>query len=138
MIYSTNEGQVSEKLDRESTNWNSRLNNTFTLWKNGVFQLNSRYNSASINAQGTSEGFFTLDAAFKVSFFDKSFSANLQGRNLLGTAVRESNVEGLDFNSYYKYEPRYPSVSLTLSYRFNNFKNNRRRGASDGSAGDEF
>jgi outer membrane receptor protein involved in Fe transport len=138
LIYSTNEGDVAEKLDRESTNWNSRLNNTFSLWKNGVFQLNSRYNSASINAQGTSEGFFTLDAAFKVSFFEKSLTANLQARNLLGTAVREYSVEGFDFNSYYKYEPRYPSVSLTLAYRFNNFKNNRRGGGGDGGSGDEF
>ena len=125
---------VVEPLDRSSTNWNSRFNNTFKLWKNGVLQVNSRYNSSTVTAQGTSSGFYTLDAAFKISFLDRALSANLQGRNLLGTAIREQTSEGLGFSSYYLYEPKYPVFVITLSYRFNNFKQSRRSANSD----DEF
>jgi len=119
-------------FSKTSTNWNSRLNNTFTIWKNGQLQLNSRYNSASVTAQGTSEGYYTLDAAFKVSFFDRSLSVNVQSRDLLSTAKREQFSEGQDFTFHYLSRPRSPIVAVTISYRFNNFRQNRRVSESMG------
>jgi outer membrane receptor protein involved in Fe transport len=134
LTYIQEDKVVVEKLDRNSTNWNSRFNNTFKMWEKTVFQLNSRYNSSSVTAQGTSSGFFTLDAAFKMSFFKKTLSANLQGRNLLGTAIRERTSEGLGFSSYSKYEPKSPVFVISVSYRFNNFKQSRR----SSNSGDEL
>lgn len=134
LTYIQEDEVVVEPLDRSSTNWSSRFNNTFKLWENGVLQLNSRYNSSSVTAQGTSSGFYTLDAAFKVSFLERALSVNLQGRNLLGTAIREQTSEGLNFTSYYLYEPKSPVFVITLSYRFNNYKQSRRSANSD----DEF
>lgn len=127
-----------DPFSRSSTNWNSRLNNTFTLWKNGLLQINSRYNSGSVTAQGTSSGFYTLDAAFKVSFLQKQLSANLQARDILGTALREYSSEGQDFYSYYKYNPKSPSLTLTISYRFNNYKPSRRADQNGSSGEEEF
>ena len=121
-----------------STNWNSRFNNTFQLWKNGVLQFNSRYNSSSVTAQGSRTGYFTLDAAFRVSFLNKSLTANLQGRDILSTALRESTSEGLEFDSHYKYDPKSPVVALTISYRFNNFKASRHTGQNGGDDTDEL
>jgi hypothetical protein len=65
-------------------------------------------------------------------------SANLQGRDLLGTSLRESISEGPDFYSYYQYEPKSPAVVLTLSYKFNNFTSSRRFGQDENGAGDDF
>lgn len=137
VVYTNIDDETYESLDRTNTTWNGRFNNTFKLWKDGVLQLNSRYNSRSISAQGTRNGYYNLDAAFKVSFFKKSLTANLQGRNILGTAVRENTVEGLDFSSYYRWEPLYPMLTLTISYRFNNFKQSRNHDQS-GSSSDDF
>jgi len=133
-----NSSEVKESIDRNSTNWNSRLSNTFYLWEDGVLQINSRYNSATVNAQSTDEDYFSLDASFKVTFFKNTLSANLQGRNILGTAVRNSFVEGIDFTSYYSYEPNYPSVILTLNYQFNNYRKNRRLNNAGGTSSDDF
>jgi outer membrane receptor protein involved in Fe transport len=135
--YQNGQDFYTETIDRYSRNWNSRFNNTFSLWKNGEFQVSSRYNSESITAQGTTSGYFTLDAAFKVTFLNRSLSANLQGRDLLGTSLRESISEGPDFYSYYQYEPKSPVVVLTLSYKFNNFVASR-RSAQNGGEGDDF
>ena len=129
---------VPQYIDQSSTNWNTRFNNTFTLWKNGQFQVNSRYNSASVTAQGTRAGYFSVDAAFKVSFLNKSLSANLQGRDLLGTSLRERESEGAGFYTHYKYDPKSPVVILTLSYRFNNFKTNRRSSQGGDGESEEF
>lgn len=137
LSYAVGDEIIVDPINRTSRNWNSRFNNTFKLWKNGTFQVNSRYNSASVTAQGTSEGYFTLDAAFKVSFFNRALTANLQGRDILGTALRERTSEGPGFYSHYKYDPKSPVVALTLSYRFNNYKIKRGSG-QNGEGGDEF
>jgi outer membrane receptor protein involved in Fe transport len=135
--YENGQDVYTETIDRFSRNWNSRFNNTFRLWKNGEFQLSSRYNSESITAQGTRSGYYVLDAAFKVSLLNRSLSVNLQGRDLLGTALWEGISEGPDFYSYYQYEPKSPVVILTLTYKFNNFAANSRSGQAGGE-GDEF
>lgn len=126
-----------ESFNRTSLNWNSRLSNTFTLWKNGQLQINSRYNSASVTAQGTSSDYYTVDAAFKVNFFDRSLSANLQARDILGTSKREYTSEGQDFNTYNLYRPKTPVLMLTISYRFNNFKPSKRGADQNGTDQDE-
>lgn len=115
-----------EPFSRTSTNWNSRFNNTFTLWKTAKLQLNSRYNSETVTAQGTSSGYYSLDGAFKLTFLDRSLSVNLQARDLLSTTKREKISEGPGFNSYYISQPKSPMAVLTISYRFNNFKQNKR------------
>ncbi len=127
-----------EPFKRTSTNWNSRFNNTFRLWKNGQFQVNSRYNSATVTAQGTSSDYYTVDAAFKVTFLNRSLSANLQGRDLLGTSRRERISEGQDFRTFYNYNPKSPVVIFTISYRFNNFKTNRKSNGNGGDGEDDF
>lgn len=121
-----------EPFKRTSTNWSSRFNNTFKLWENGQLQLSSRYNSSSVSAQGTNEGYYTIDGAFKVSFLDRQLTANLQARDIFGTALREYTSEGQGFITHYKYTPVSPVVMVTISYRFNNFKMSRRSGDAGG------
>jgi len=136
--YTNGDEVIIDPINRSSRNWNSRFNNTFKLWENGVIQLNSRYNSESVTAQGTSSGYYTLDAAFRVSFLNKALTANLQARDILGTSIREYTSEGPGFNTHYKYDPDSPVVALTLSYRFNNYKINRRSAGNGGGDSDEF
>ncbi|HEY9114328.1 MAG TPA: outer membrane beta-barrel family protein [Bacteroidales bacterium] len=124
-------------FERTSNNWNSRFNNTFTVRKNFIFQLNSSYNSGSVTAQGTSSGFYTLDAAIKTSFLKKTLSATLQARDLFGTALRENISRGEGFYTYNKYQPKAPVVSITLSYRFNNFRQAKKGNGGDGEMGEE-
>jgi len=138
LSYEVGDEIVVDPINRSSRNWNSRFNNTFQLWKNGVFQLTNRYNSASVTAQGTSSAYYTLDAAFRVSFFNKSLTANLQGRDLLGTSLRESISEGPGFYTHYKRDPKSPMVALTISYRFNNYRANKRSEQNGGGDGEDF
>jgi len=131
------EGVLNENdFSRKSTNWSSRFNNTFSLLKNLQFQLSSRYNSKTVTAQGSSSGFYTVDAALKMSFLKRSLTANIQGRDIFGTALRESSSSGQGFNTYYKFTPFSPMFNLTVSYKFNNFK--MKRGNSEGAGDEEF
>lgn len=129
---------VKDPFKRTSTNWNSRFNNTFTLWKNGVLQINSRYNSKSVTAQGTSSDYYSVDAAFKVNFLNRQLSANLQARDIFGTSKRERISEGPNFYTYYNYNPKSPVLILSLSYRFNNFRASKRSGSNGGDGDEDF
>jgi len=132
------EGSLEEQdFNRTSNNWNSRFNNTFTITNNVVFQLNSRYNSGSVSAQGTRSDYYTVDAAAKVSFLQKTLTANFQVRDILGTSKREYTSEGEDFYQYSIYEPKAPVFIVTLSYRFNNYKSTAaRNGQGDEQVGE--
>ena len=123
-------------FERTSNNWNSRMNHTFTLWKNGQLQLSGRYNSASITAQGTREGFYTLDAAFKASFLNRTLSVAINARNILGTAKHDFINEGTNFVSHSVFQPKSPGATVTISWRINNFKPAKRDGSSEENMGE--
>jgi len=125
-----------QPFERTSFNWNSRFNNTFQLWKNGQLQVSSRYNSATVTAQGTSSDYYTVDAAVKTSFLNHSLSANLQVRDIFGTSRRDFISEGQNFITHTVYQPKTPSVTLTISFRFNNFKPAKREGNQGGVEGE--
>lgn len=130
-----------EDFSNESNNWSLRLNSTFNIKKNTKIQLNGSYDGPSADAQGTREGFFMLNAAVRQDFLDKHFSAVLQLRDVLATAVREGTSEGPDFYSYDKRTHKAPMLTITLSYRFNNYRPDRRfmnEGSMDSEGNGEF
>ncbi len=128
------EGELyGDPFSNSSLNWSSRFNNTFKATKSLQFQLNSSYNSPSVTAQGKYEGYYTFNAAVRADFLKRKLSAVVQARDIFQTANREGTSSGPDFDYYYKYIRKSPFVSLTLSYRLNNFKPKRRDGrGSDG------
>jgi outer membrane receptor protein involved in Fe transport len=131
------EGALNEQLfDRESFNWNTRLSNTFRFWEGTRIQLNSRYNSATVTAQGERGDNWTADIAVSQELLNKNMTAIVQVRDMFGRVIFDSFESGPDFYSYSEYYNLAPRVEVTLNYRFNNYKKRRGSGGSDG--GDEF
>ncbi|MGD9328442.1 MAG: TonB-dependent receptor [Cyclobacteriaceae bacterium] len=130
------EGEYEEIIfERESFNWNTRLSNTFRFGEGTRIQLNSRYNSATVTAQGTRGDFWTADIAVSQEFFKKRMSAILQVRDMFGKVVRDQESMGSDFMSRSEYYNKAPQVRVTVNYRFNNYKKKRNGGGGDD---DEF
>jgi len=126
-----------EPYFRESLNWNTRMNNNFTIRKNTRVQISSRYVSATATAQGRNEGYYGLDGAIAQDFWQKKMSATLQLRNILQTERRENHSEGQDFTSYnlsYRYGP---IAILTITYRFNDYQK-KQKSPNDATGGDDF
>jgi outer membrane receptor protein involved in Fe transport len=137
------EGAVEQQVfDRESFNWNTRLSNTFRFGAGTRIQLNSRYNSATVTAQGERGDYWTADIAVSQEFLNKSMTAIVQLRDIFGRVVRDGYESGPDFYSYSESYNLAPRVAVTLSYRFNNFNRKERGGANgddgDGGGGEEF
>jgi hypothetical protein len=116
-----------EPFSRQSFNWSLRYSNTFRLTPSTRLQINGRYRSPTVTAQGERQGFYTTDGALKQDFFNRRMSLNLQVRDLLGTGKFEFLSEGPDFYSHRKFVRKSPVVMLTLSFNFNNYRPERRR-----------
>jgi outer membrane receptor protein involved in Fe transport len=130
------EGEFEENVfERQSFNWNSRFSNTFRFGEGTRIQLNSRYNSATVTAQGTRGDYWTADIAISQEFFKKRMSAILQVRDMFGKVVRDQESMGTDFMSRSEYYNKAPQVRVTVNYRFNNYKKKRNGGGGDD---DEF
>jgi hypothetical protein len=127
------QGSLGEQVfDRQSFNWNSRFINTFRFFDGNRIQINSRYNSATVTAQGRREDYYTADVALSQEFWNKRMTAILQVRDIFGNVIRESTSEGVDFYSYDQEFNRAPRLSVTVNYRFNNYKDTGNRGGGGG------
>lgn len=116
-----------EEFSEESFNWRVRLNNTFKIARSTRIQLNGNYNSPTASAQGERKGFIFTDVAVKQEFLNRTLAATLQVRDVFRTGEFEFTSEGEDFYSRRRFSRKSPSVTLTLSYNFNNYKPERER-----------
>ncbi len=111
-----------QSFDNTSTNWRGRLNNTFNIAKFTKLQLTGSYSSPSVTAQGKRYGYYMVNAALKQDFFQRKLSLTLMGRDLFGTAKFESLNEGPDFSNHFYANLKTPRITLTVSFKINNYK----------------
>lgn len=117
------EDRSEEGVDeRSSNNWDARVMNIFKLWPTTRLQLNFLYNSPSVTAQGESEASWYTDVTVRQELFDKKLSATLQVQDLFATRKREYTSRGQSFYIYEYRKRESQIVTLTVSYRINNFR----------------
>jgi len=124
-------------FSNNSNNWSSRFNNTFNIQKTTKIQINSMYNGPSVTAQGRTEGYYMVNAAVRQDFLDRKLSAVLQVRDVFATAKRENTSRGPDFYNYSEYRRNAPMVTLSISYKFNNYRQDK-KSRSNGDDGGEM
>lgn len=137
------EGELNGRDFSESSfNWNTRFNNTLRFGKTTRVQLNGMYNSPTITAQGERDGFLMANLAVRQSFLKNKLSATLQARDLFATMRHSSTYVGDDFYSYTYFVPKSPTVTLTLAFKINNYKPDRKNKSRDDiddmNGGEEF
>ncbi len=121
-------GAISDQsVAKESFNWSIKNNNVFKITPSTSLQINTRYFSPSVTAQGKWEGFFTTDLAVKQDLIEKRLSLTLQVNDLLKTGKREFTSQGIDFYNYNYFNRQAPMVMLDLRYNFNNYKDQKQQ-----------
>jgi outer membrane receptor protein involved in Fe transport len=129
-------GQLYGKdINTTSTNWHTRLSNTFTITKTTKLQIDGMYNSPTVSAQGRREGFLFTNMAVRQDLFKNKLNITLSVRDLFSTAKFEFESQGPDFYSKTKFNQRPRIVSLSLSYKINNYRQQRDRNNGDNSNG---
>ncbi|MGD9556529.1 MAG: TonB-dependent receptor [Mangrovibacterium sp.] len=123
-----------ETIERESTNIDGRLNTIFKFSSNSRLQLMAMYRGPSISAQGDRKGMLFTNASYRQDLMKKKLTATVSLMDIFGTGKFEGTNFGPNFKSYsrFKREPRI--LTLTLSYKINNYKADRseqREGGND-------
>jgi outer membrane receptor protein involved in Fe transport len=117
---------------RGTFTWSSSANLTFRPATNTQVQLNGYYSGPSITATSTSDGWLGANLAVKQSLFNRALSVTLRLSNLLGSRVQNWKTEGAGFRTVTAYNTEGLTVSLALSYNFNNFKLDPKMRAGEG------
>lgn len=132
-------GELSgTEFDRESFNWNIRLNNSLRFGRSTSFQFNGRYNSPTTSWQGEREGYFSADLSLRHEIIAKVLSATLQVRDVFSSSRFEFTSQGENFLTTSIYEREAPVFLLNIRYTLNNFRQERRARQDDGGGEDEF
>jgi outer membrane receptor protein involved in Fe transport len=112
--------------DAESWNWQLSVNNNFDLGRDTRVRLETYYVGPSVSTQGRVEDFFYLNLTVRQQLFNRRLIASLSARDLLATAKYYSTQSNLQVESLTKIYPKSPVITLTLSYTFNNFRQQQR------------
>lgn len=123
-VYDYKKEGVYDGVDfsQHSFNWNVRVNNVLKFTNNSRMQVDFNYRSKSVTSQGYNKPFFSTNVAYKHELFDRKLTATVQARNVLNTIKRESVTDGPGFHSTNVFKPQWPSISIMLSYKMNNYK----------------
>lgn len=113
---------LGESVDRQSTNYSSRLNTTIKFSPDSRMQLTGFYRGPSVSAQGDQKGTMFTNLSYRQEFMKKKLSATLSVRDLFGTGKFEGTSFGEGFKSTFKMQREPRVVMLTLSYKINNYK----------------
>jgi len=116
------QGVIDNQLFKQHNfNWSLRFNNAFKIMETLQAQLNFRYHSPEVSAQGREEGNYSADLSLKKDFLEKKLSLTLQVRDLFRTRKHESISTGVGFYSYNYHAGEAPVIMLNLRFNFNNY-----------------
>ena len=122
----------NESIDRTSTNWTGRVNTTLRFSDNSRMQIQGFFHGPSVSAQGERKAMIFSNISYRQDFLNKKLTATVSVRDPFGTARFEGESYGENFKRWFRWERESQVVMLTLSYKLNNFKEERGGGNEGG------
>lgn len=105
-----------------STNYDILWNNLFSIGKYTRIQLDGSFVGPSVTTQGRTDAYWYANLAIRQQLFDRKLSATLAFRDIFRSAKYISDIQTADLRSLTRIKPKYPQITLTLSWTFNSFK----------------
>lgn len=114
-------------INKNDITWRSRLNSTFMLSPTMRIQVNGMYRGASITSQGSREAMWMSNFAIRKDFFKRKLNVTFNVRDVFGTMKRDMIDEGPSYWQHINMEMISPIYSISISYKINNYKQERNR-----------
>lgn len=134
--------KIKNKLNLGNTssiNYGLACNNNFQLTPTTTVQLDGTFIGPTVRTQGTQKGFFYADLGIRQQLFKGKIITAISFRNIANTARYINNIANTEVSSYTKILPKYPLITFSVGYTFNNFKQRAQgRGGSDFFEGTNF
>lgn len=116
-IYNPDQGR-----DVDSFNYEAYLGNTFTASPTTKIQFDANLVGPDVSSQGKQDAYFYCNLSARQQFFKRKLTAVLAFRDMFGTARYNNYREAVGMSSYTRIRPVYPTITLTLTYTFNEYK----------------
>ncbi|MDR1666171.1 MAG: TonB-dependent receptor [Bacteroidales bacterium] len=108
--------------DEESLNWQLAVNQHFDIGKNTRLLLEGYYLGPSVSTQGRVNDFFYFNFSVRQQLLNKKMTATLHFRDVFSTAQYIGSQKTAHLYSRTAIHPRWPSIGVSITYAFNNFK----------------
>jgi outer membrane receptor protein involved in Fe transport len=128
-------GELQGKsIDTQSTNYSGKLNTTIKFSPDSRMQLTGIYRGPSVSAQGDQKGMVMTNLSYRQDFMKKKLTATIGIRDILGTGKFEGTSFGDNFKSTFRMQREPRVLTLTLSYKINNYKVDKQAGNQEQQA----
>jgi outer membrane receptor protein involved in Fe transport len=117
----------AQNLNSNDYTGNVGMNSVFKLPWGTRLQFNALYTAPNIQPQGTDGYMFMTGLAVRQDFLKRKLSATLQVRDVFNTMHRTGTTTAPGLYSTYDFHRQGQILVLTLSYKFNNFKQERKQ-----------
>ncbi|MFO8053604.1 MAG: outer membrane beta-barrel family protein [Bacteroidales bacterium] len=107
---------------REDMNWRIRGNTDIDITKTTRIQLSAFYSGPSITSTGTRGDHFMTSMALRQDFFNDQLNLVFRIRDIFSTRGHESTTEDENYYVFMEHISPGPRVSLSVTYKINNFK----------------
>jgi outer membrane receptor protein involved in Fe transport len=118
---------INTDVNKNSNNFDGRLNTTIKFSKLTRLQIVGFYKGPSVTAQEERGDFFAVNIAFRKDFFNRNLTATLKVSDIFGTMKYDYITTGEGFYSCNNFKRESQIVTLSLSYRINNYKKEKQR-----------
>jgi outer membrane receptor protein involved in Fe transport len=120
------------KIDASDNSWNAKLISSYNLFEGSTLQLFFNYNAPNVTAQGRTEEMYFMDLAYKQDFFEGNLSLTVRVSDLFNSMKWTNTTFGTNFDAsnYRKNDSR--NIYLGLTYTFNSFKKQPKKGGDAG------
>ena len=105
-----------------STNYDILWNNLFDVAKYTRIQFDASFVGPSVTTQGRTDAYWYANLAVRQQFFNRRLTASLVFRDIFRSANYVSDIQTADLRSITRIKPKYPQITLSLSWTFNSYK----------------
>ena len=118
---------LPEVQTARSFNWEGGIITNFNLPTKTRLQFAARYASPSATAQGRRFSSVWTSVGFRQALFKRQLVLAFSVRDFISSSFHENESWGENFSTYSRFTRQSPTVSLGLTWNFNNYKSERRR-----------
>lgn len=102
-----------------------KVSNFFNVTKSTKVQFDGSYFSRFVGAQGFDKASYFFNLGVKQSLLKKALSLSLNYRNVFNTNRNTFSTDLPDYTDSQFYRPLYPMITVSASYRINNYRSKR-------------
>lgn len=133
LYHYTLEAQTSTTASRSDNTFDARVISNFSLKWGSRIQAVLYARGPSLDAQGKSDGFYTVNLAVNQPLMKGKINVGLSAQNIFNSIKFDYKASSINYNNTYAIAAEGLVLQLTASYSFNNFQNKQRGRADDAS-----